>query len=384
MDRFALDQLSDAALLRRLSELVAKERANTAELLALIAEVDARRLYADAGRSSMFAFCVRDLHLSEDEAGKRITAARAARRFPPLLRALEQGRIHLTAACILAPHLNDENIETLIQAATRKGRAEIEAWLAGRSMMTPVAIRPCTIKPIVARPTERAKRDDGLALPFDSPETTVSAESDAPPEASAPPDAGRDEHAPERVPVSSNRTLQHAPERVDPPKLYRVQLTIPRNTHDTLRRVQALLGHALPSGDVAQVFDRALNLLLRHLENRKAGATRAKRTPRPSRNRRRVSASVRRAVWDRDQGRCTFVSASGTRCEERTRLEFDHVVPVARGGTPTLDGIRLRCRAHNQLEANRVFGASFMERKRRRRRATSADEPRARRPGRWA
>jgi hypothetical protein len=65
-------------------------------------------------------------------------------------------------------------------------------------------------------------------------------------------------------------------------------------------------------------------------------------------------------VRERDGDRCTFVSESGHRCESRTRLEFDHVVAFARGGKATVEGIRLRCRTHNQYEAERIFGAEFM------------------------
>jgi hypothetical protein len=77
-----------------------------------------------------------------------------------------------------------------------------------------------------------------------------------------------------------------------------------------------------------------------------------------------VPAHVRRAVWNRDGGQCTFVGATGHRCEARRLLEFDHVDPVARGGQATVDRMRLRCRAHNQFEAERAFGATFMNRKR--------------------
>ena len=45
-------------------------------------------------------------------------------------------------------------------------------------------------------------------------------------------------------------------------------------------------------------------------------------------------------------------------------LELDHVIPVARGGAGTLRNLRLRCRAHNQYEAERVYGAAFMQSKR--------------------
>jgi hypothetical protein len=39
-------------------------------------------------------------------------------------------------------------------------------------------------------------------------------------------------------------------------------------------------------------------------------------------------------------------------------LEFDHIEPVARGGHATTANLRLRCRAHNQYEADRIFAAA--------------------------
>jgi len=73
---------------------------------------------------------------------------------------------------------------------------------------------------------------------------------------------------------------------------------------------------------------------------------------------------VRREVWARDGGRCTFTGAAGRQCGANRGLEFDHVQPVARGGAATVENLRLRCRAHNQLEADRAFGAGFMQKKR--------------------
>jgi hypothetical protein len=50
---------------------------------------------------------------------------------------------------------------------------------------------------------------------------------------------------------------------------------------------------------------------------------------------------------------------------------------VARGGEATIQGIRLRCRAHNQYEAERVFGSGFMAQKREGARRASAERKRA-------
>jgi 5-methylcytosine-specific restriction endonuclease McrA len=167
------------------------------------------------------------------------------------------------------------------------------------------------------------------------------------------------------------------------PERFALQLTMSQETHDKLRYAQALLGHALPAGDIPQVLDRALDALIHALEKRKFAASSRTRTGgrRGMPNERQVPAAVRRAVWQRDGGRCTFTSDQGHRCESRTRLEYDHVTPVARGGLSTAANLRLRCRGHNQLAAERAYGAGFMEHKReeaRRRRDRACAEARAR------
>jgi|GEM_PF-2509379 len=132
MKSYSLSHVQDSILLRDLAAIVARDHATTATLLAHIAEVDARRLYAGEGYSSMFVYCLDELHLSEDAAYKRIQAARAGRQFPALFHALEEGRLHLAAICLLAPHLTPENVEDLIEAATRRRKSEIEHLLAQR------------------------------------------------------------------------------------------------------------------------------------------------------------------------------------------------------------------------------------------------------------
>ena len=105
------------------------------------------------------------------------------------------------------------------------------------------------------------------------------------------------------------------------PGRFALQVTVDQETHEQLRYVQALLGHAVPSGDVAQVLKRALNSLARELERQKFAKSARSRPSRGSGNLRYVPAAVRRTVWERDGGRCTFTSATGKRCEARTRLE---------------------------------------------------------------
>jgi 5-methylcytosine-specific restriction endonuclease McrA len=130
---------------------------------------------------------------------------------------------------------------------------------------------------------------------------------------------------------------------------------------------------------VAEVLERALDTLIAQLERQKVGSrTRSRTFQRILRHTRTIPPSVREAVWDRDQSRCTFVGANGRRCEARRLLEFDHVKPFARGGKATVDDLRLRCRAHNQYEAERVFGSEFMRKKRAQSRQEAARKKAAR------
>jgi hypothetical protein len=161
-----------------------------------------------------------------------------------------------------------------------------------------------------------------------------------------------------------------APAAVVPlsPDRYKLQLTINGETLERLRLATDMLGHAIPSGDGAAVIDRALRALLAELARMRFADTAAPRAadgtaPMQTRSdrvkkraTRHVPAAVKRAVWVRDLGRCSFVGQSGHRCNERRFVEFHHVDPYALGGDATVDGIQLRCRPHNDYEGRIYFG----------------------------
>jgi len=92
-----LQFVSDEQLLCDLEAAVVRERGATAQVIALLGEMDTRRLYLQQGYSSLFTYCTGYLHLSEHAAYGRIEAARAARKFPAVLDRLADGSITLTA-----------------------------------------------------------------------------------------------------------------------------------------------------------------------------------------------------------------------------------------------------------------------------------------------
>jgi hypothetical protein len=356
--------LTDHGLLSSFAGRLSLERSTTAELLADLGEIDARKLFAPAGYPSMFMYCVHEFHMSEDVAYKRIQAARAARRFPALFPALAEGRLHLTAVVLLAPQLNPDTADELIAAATHRTKAQLELLLAERF---PKPDLPTLIRAIAAPATR-----DALAVrpvvPAGAPNTRDGIEPLVP-EPVVPSIAPDMSKCGGPVPSQAALRTKVAPSS---PGRFTLQLTMGQDTHDLLRYAQSLLGHAVPSGDVEAVLQRALREMVERLEKQKFAAAVRSGPRRRSTSSRQIPADVQRAVWKRDNGRCTFVSEKGKRCDERTRVEFDHVHPVARGGRATADNLQLRCRAHNQYSAECAFGAEFMQDKRQRARARVA------------
>jgi 5-methylcytosine-specific restriction endonuclease McrA len=340
--------LSDQALDHQLSAVVRNEDTATAIVLDHIAEYDIRKLFRPAGYSSMFAYCVGQLHRSEVAAYKRIRAARAARRFPAIFDAITEGRLHLSAVVLLAPHLTESTAGELLAAAAHKTTKQVEQLLADRF---PRPDMPTQVLPV------------GQASTAPAPELTLRSVDAAPQQSSGCPELTLRSAPtpPAPAPAEDRPTVKPlAPQR------FALQCTIDQETHDALRHAQELLGHELPSGDVAQVLKMALQTLIPQLEKRRFSATTRPR-PRPGRrseNPRHIPAHIQRAVWQRDKGQCTYVSANGHRCQERKFVELDHMEEVARGGQATSDNLRLRCRAHNQYAAECTFGAEFMCHKR--------------------
>ena len=340
--------LSDSDLLAEVARLAASERAATVRLIAALAEVDSRRLYLGQGCSSLFVYCTTLLRLSEHAAYGRIEAARAARRFPVLLEMLARGELTLTSLCLVAPHLTEPNHLDVLARVRRRCKREVEDIVA--------SLRPTPDVPTVLRkvPGRTSATEQKTAVTIAPPQTrTVRAH----------PSDVRDVSAP----TPEAETLATAPPaavRPLAPERYKLQVTIAAETRAKLQRAQDLLRHSLPSGDVALILDRALELLVRELERKKAAAVDQPRNGANSRtNSRHIPAQVRRAVWRRDEGRCAFVGAE-RRCDATAFLEFHHVTPYADGGESSAENIQLRCRAHNQYEAELFFGEPFMTRER--------------------
>jgi hypothetical protein len=342
----SLTHLTDTELLSAVTRAAAEERMAISRLIAVLAELDARRLYLGEGCSSLFAYCTRVLRLSEHAAYGRIEAARTVRRFPVVLDLLAEGAVTLTTIGLLAPHLTSENADGLLTASRNQSRRGVEHLVAALRPLPPV---PSSVRKL---PTTPAKDmlSHSAAPPATATLATQAGEGVAP----------RRDVSEVAVPGPSPaaRPAPVRPAAVTPlsPQRYKVQFTMSREAYETLLRAQDLLRHVIPTADPAAIFERALALLVADLERTRLASTTHPRKARAGRSgSRHVPAAVKRQVWARDGNQCAFVGRQG-RCSERGGLEIHHVVPFADGGPTVADNLSVRCKSHNSYEAEQWFG----------------------------
>lgn len=331
----SLSRLSDAELLIEVKRLAAIEREATADLIRSLYEVEARQLHLAIGCSSMFGYCTQVLHLSEHAAYARIAAARAAARFPLVLDLLVEGAITLTTITLIGRHLNAENHVAVLESARHKSKADVEMIVA---TLNPQPDARASVRKV---PAPKHQAAASVPLISEAPEDSEVPTTTTPEPPSAPPP-------------------QAAVVRAIAPERYKLQVTIGEETRAKLRRAKDLLRHANPPADEAAIIDRALTLLVEHLEKARFGRTDRPRAAGPSDPASRyIPAHMRRAVSERDGDRCVFVGPEG-RCPETAGLEYHHRIPFADGGLTTVGNLELRCRAHNLYEAERWFGPLFV------------------------
>jgi hypothetical protein len=396
-----LKSLPDEELLRRLAELLGQSRRVEADLVAHIGEVDSRRLYLRSASPSMFTYATEVLHLSEAEAYLRIAAARASREHPMLLAMLADGRLHLTAIAKLAPHLTRDNRDAVLPRAAHKSKREVEelvAELAPRPDV-PATIRrlpvPSGQRPNAARRIGSAEATTSSELRLDRVPVNETDRLASPASLSRglPPNGPATGAAHQHGVASAGSELRPDAGVTSPaagqgrsavvatlaPGRYRIQFTASAALRDKLERLRGLMRTAVPNGDLALMIEQAVTEKLERLESRRFGRT---RTPRKALSQtdtsprtRQIPAAVKRAVYERDEGRCGHVDEQGRRCTARERLEFHHHHPFGYGGDHSVPNVSLRCRLHNAYLAEVDYGRSAMALRRGSRKGAAAGTP---------
>ena len=244
--------------------------------------------------------------MSEPTAWRRSNAVRLLRESPQLEAPIADGRIGLTVLGVLGQVMTSENVDELIRRGTHLTKRQAEELVVS---IRPRQVRADGIRKVPQRDPAAASV---LAEPWHSPAAELSPVKVDP----TPPPLAlvREER---EVPVERPAERASLSSAVKPVRAgaWTLQVTLDGARKEKLERLQAL--HPIP-------------------------------------------LEVRPEVWERDGGRCTYVSPDGRRCESCWQLEFHHTGLAGNTGSTAKD-LALRCKPHNGLDAMDVFGREHIE-----------------------
>jgi hypothetical protein len=330
-----LESLSTEELDRSAEKLVRAEKKSTALLIAHLAEMSRRKGALERGYKNLFDYAVRRLNLSEGSVALRLQVANVSRRFPQLLVALAENRMSLTVAGLVAPHLTEENVDTLIADCSGMTKREAEERL--------VALRP---KPVFTPSIRRAP----------SPPINLRAAPAGPPVVEAP--------EPRPVPRPSPSILQPAT-----PTSYNFRFSAGKEFKDKFERLAEVLGVDNPLQHMAEILERAVDIALDKKDVKRKLERRKKSRPdeifageQPAKSR-YLSSETRERVQARAGHQCEFRGPDGTRCRAKAGLEVEHEKPFALYRSHDERFLKLYCKPHNRLSAERVYGRDFIQSK---------------------
>ena len=296
--------MNSQKILERIQEWAGRERECLVEVIQGLMEIDRNQGYRELGYSSLFVMCTEGIGYSEGAAQRRIKAARCAERFPVVLSKIREGKVTLSALCLVADELTEDNHLEILERVSGKSKSQIELLVA--SLQAPVEA-PIPLKAARVTPVRVVRKEAPLPLFTESVEP--------------PP------------PVETQ---------------YTISMQVDEEFMELYQEAERLAGHpGIPMQELLRAGLKALTA--------KAAPPKTAAPPTESHSR-YIPKLVKHQVRERDNNQCSYVSPQGKRCTATHALQFDHINPHCRGGTNSVQNIRLLCPAHNRFEAKRLFG----------------------------
>lgn len=318
-----LQALADSELLSKIQSLAADERRITLELLHHLREMEARRLFAKMGYSSLFEYVVHELKYSTGTAHRRVSSMRLLRDLPEIEASIESGKLNLCNLSQAQRFFRQEEKANGEKVSAEKKREVIDQLEGQSARQAQSILASMSPQPL---PKEKERFVDG-----------------------------------EHVVVS---------------------LVLSLELKEKLEQVMAMMPNAQDEGSYAKLIERMADFYISKKDPARKTPKEVKAEKKPEdqnplptletvaesqipqpevHNEVPVPAAIRREVFRRDQSQCTFVCReSGRRCDSKYRLQIEHLKPRALGGSNQPENLTVRCFTHNQLSAIQTFGAKKM------------------------
>lgn len=269
------------------------------QLLLAIQEIDRSKFYKKLGFSSLFQYVIGELGLPESVAYAFINVARKASEVPDLAAAVVDQAISVAKASRLAPALTIQNSVRLLAFAMNHSTREVEAEV--------VKIKP-----------RDPSHDRARLISKDTVEIRLNV---------------------------SQETFEN---------LKRAAAIVSQNSKENTT-LAATLGAVLkqfinrndPVEKAKRVLEKKNELRTFGVAEKPEAASSAKLSSPAARK--RLNAAQKHIVFARDEGRCTFLDATGKRCSNQKWVEVHHLKPVSRGGGNEPSNLVTLCSFHHDL-----------------------------------
>ncbi|MDG0815872.1 HNH endonuclease [Bdellovibrio svalbardensis] len=328
-----LKNISNHELCLRMEKLVRSERKITHLILMHILEIESRRLYADLGFDGMFSYLTKGLGYSESGAYRRLQSARILKQVPSAADKLETGALNLSQLTQVQKCLKEASKLNAADCSKERTQALLEKIENKNTFQT----------------------EKVLAIEF-------------------------------------NKAVQlHEVVKPQGDESVRLEITFSKKQYEELEQARALLSHVCPDGTWSEVLavlaqkfnqsklgknstqgfaakqekavapaecmDAAGIEKVEAASSVKSGADEgtAKTKTGSMAERKYLSVKIRRDLFAKAQGCCEYRDAkSGRTCGSTYQLQVDHIYPRALGGGDEQTNLRILCRSHNLLMANRL------------------------------
>jgi hypothetical protein len=298
-----LKSVSNSELRSNTKNLVKKETLIGIEVLWHLREIDSRKSFAEWGHSNLYVYCMDELKYSRGSAHRRIASMKLLREVPEIEQKIESGDLNVSTISQAHTFFHQEERQ-LGKTYTAEEKKEVLSELEGKSSDQ-------TERLLKSKSPELKKREKKRVL-------------------------------------NANET--------------EIRFTADQRLMEKLEKLKNLMGHQSCAQTYAGLFEELADLALKKLDPmEKPKAVLPVDTKSSTGGTRYIPEKVKRAVWQRDQGQCTYVDAQGGRCKGKHALQYEHIIPFARGGKTSFENLKLLCPAHNQFSAIQAYGLEKMQ-----------------------
>ena len=386
-------QLNNKELLSQTKHLVQKERDIHIQIIYHLSEIESRKLYLKQGFASLFDYATRELGYSEGAAYRRIKAMKLCRELPGTDSRLQSGRLSLSSACQLQVFFEKK----AIKAKEAKKRAFSLKPTIEREPQKQEPKKETHLKENIFQFLNHEEKEN-LIKKAEGCSTRATAKLLSEQDPSLSPvkeeirflGKGRvelkiviDEECHKRLNELKD-LLSHKNPNLSYGKLLSILSEEALKRHDPRKRNTRQKKNAAQQEKTAEqkvtsvrkwkfkdnTFQEkttsarkwkskntthskkvtsAEKWTHKNTAYAKKVTSAAKSEQKPLKIRRAIPSHLRKYIWERDKGQCTYVhQTTKRRCSAKRLLQIDHIQPFALGGKTEKENLRLLCAGHNR------------------------------------